>query len=106
MIDRSFKYFENCLSSLNRTSIKFSDINVNTNIFINAINEMFCKHFLFETKFLPIKNFRKPCIKWEIEQLIRSKAEYFQLSKLDIFTVTENNIFKNKVKKTIKKVKY
>lgn len=59
----------------------------------------FTKNFGLKTKFVPINNYRKPLIKREIKQLIKAKAEYFQLMKLDIITVTESSNFKNKVKK-------
>ena len=50
-------------------------------------------------------NFRKPWINREIKQLKKSKVEYFQLMKLETITETENNIFKNKVKKFVEKAK-
>ena len=50
-------------------------------------------------------NYRKPRINREMKQLKKVKVEYFQLKKLEIITVTENNIFKNKVKKLIEKAK-
>ena len=71
------------------------------NNFLEKCNEFYCRAFPLKTKYLSKNHFSKPWISSEIKKLIGAKSQYMQLMRWGVVSVSENNVFKNRVKSII-----
>ena len=104
--DKSVKnktVFSNKISSFPWHNLKSDDPNEYTESFLAKINEIYCKSFPMKIKTVSKKYFCNPRITPSIRKLINSKSKYFELLKLKLITIQENNTFRNHVNKIVKK---
>lgn len=97
--------FKHLLSQFDWNSIKSQNADLFTENFINKLNDLYCSAFPLKTKFVSNKNYNCPWISNSLKKLIEAKSNYFQLYKLSIVTLSENNNFRNKVNNIIRKHK-
>ena len=104
--DANVNCFVTKLSDYQWENLKHCDVNEYVNNFINTLNSLYCDSFPIISRFVTKKSFKNPWITPIIKKLIRTKSSYFQLFKLGLISASENNIFKNKVKKIVEKSKH
>ena len=100
--------FQNLLSQTDWNAIKSQNIDSYTENFINKLNVLYCSAFPLKVKYVSSTNHCNPWITDSIRKLIEAKANYFQLYRLSIVTLEENNRFRNRVNNIIRnhKVKF
>lgn len=72
------------------------------------LNSLYCTAFPLKTKFISHRHYCNPWMTNSLKELIECKENYFQLYKLSLISVEDNNKFRNKVNKIIRnhKIKY
>ena len=73
--------------------------------FLNSLELMFCDPFPKKSKFISHEHYKNPWITQPLKKLIKAKSQYFNLSKLSLISVKENNFSCNKVTKILRKHK-
>ena len=73
--------------------------------FIALLNKFYCQTFPRKTKYLTKKRMQKPWLTQNLTRLIRQKSEYFHQYRLGLISKENNNRFKLKVNKIIRKSK-
>ena len=74
--------------------------------FTNVLNDLHCKSFPIKSKLISYKHCANPWFTSSLKKLIDAKSKYFQLLRLNVITVQENNLFRNKVNSLIRKQKF
>ena len=97
--------FMNLVSNFDWNSIIEQDIDVYASNFVNVLNNIFCDAFPLKTKFVNNDNLLNPWRTSEITDLLQAKSRYFYLYRNGLVTKAENNSFKNRVNRLIKKLK-
>ena len=97
--------FKHLLSQFNWDSIKSQDADLFTDNLIETLNNLYCSAFPLKTKLISNKNYNTPWITNSLKKLIEAKSNYFQLYRLSLVTLAENNNFRNKVNNIIRKHK-
>ena len=93
------------LEQFNWSSLKNPDVDTYVQKFLDQINQIFCNSFPLKTKYISSEHFCNPWFNSELKQLIKIKSQYFQLLRLNLITVKENNLFRNKVNSIVRKRK-
>ena len=109
MIDESTKNkFKNELESFNWDIIKGDDVDTYVENFIKVLNDLHCKSFPLKSKLISYKHYSNPWFTSGLKKLVSAKSKYFQLLRLKVISVQENNLFRNKVNSIIhkQKIKY
>ena len=97
--------FDRALQNYNWNSLMNDDINVYVENFIKALNDLYNECFPLKTKFISTNHVGKPWITPQILKLSKMKSQYYKMCQLGILSVSENNLFKNKVVRIIRKNK-
>ena len=97
--------FKNLLSQFDWNSIKSMNPNTYADKFSETLDDLYCSAFPLKVKYVSKKYNHKPWINDSIMKLIEAKSKYFQLYRLSLVTLTENNRFRNKVNAIIRKYK-
>ena len=97
--------FQRNLAQTNWTAIKSQNVNNYTDKFISTLNSLFCSAFPLKIKYVSKQHSLNPWITESIKKLIEAKSHYFQLYKMSLVTVDENNSFRNKVNSIIRRHK-
>ena len=97
--------FKNLIENFNWNSILNADADIYTENFISALNNLYCKAFPLKTKCINKNRHFNLWITSEIINLLKVKSDYFFLYRAGMITKEENNNFKNKVNKIVKKQK-
>ena len=72
---------------------------------VDTLNNFYCKAFPIKIKYVSPIHHKKPWFTPRMKELMESKSLYFQLFKLNIVSLSENNQFRNKVNSVIRKTK-
>ena len=72
---------------------------------MNQLNSIYQQNFPLKTKTLANKKVLNPWMTDNISRLIKYKSQYFNLLRMNIITMEENRIFRNKVNSIIRKAK-
>ena len=91
--------FETELGIFDWSTIRQNDPDSYLEIFLETLDEIYCRCFPLKTKFISKMKYQKPWATNEIKKLISAKSKYFKLLQLNLITKNENNVFKNRVKK-------
>ena len=97
--------FKDLLSNFNWNTIKSQNPNLYADSFTTALDNLYCTAFPLKVKYVSKKPNHNPWINESIKKLIEAKSQYFQLYKLSLVTLAENNRFRNKVNSIIRKNK-
>ena len=97
--------FKDLLSNFNWNTIKSQNPNLYADSFTSALDNLYCTAFPLKVKYVSKKPNHNPWINESIKKLIEAKSQYFQLYKLSLVTLAENNRFRNKVNSIIRKNK-
>ena len=81
------------------------DINIYVENFVKTLNDLYNEFFPLKTKFISTNHTGKPWITPQIKKLSKMKSQYYNMCLLGILSVNENNQFKNKVVRILKKSK-
>ena len=103
--DESNESFSEELASFEWNVFRESDPDFSIDIFLDKINYLYRKHFPLKIKHISVRRALNPWMNDKLKKLIEFKSLYFNLMKLGIVSVSENNLFKNKVTSLIKKCK-
>ena len=103
--DSSKITLKNLIENFNWNSIVNSNADIYTENFISTLNNLYCTAFPLKTKFVNKNHHFSPWITPEIINLLKAKSDYFFLYRAGMITKDENNAFKNKGNKIIKKQK-
>ena len=93
--------FETELGNFDWSTIRQNDPDSYLEIFLETLDEIYCRCFPLKTKFISKMKYQKPWVTNEIKKLISAKSKYFKLLQLNLITKNENNVFKNRVKKIL-----
>ena len=93
------------LEQFNWNSLKSPDVDTYVQNFLDQINLIFCNSFPLKTKYISYEHFCNPWFNSELKHLIKIKSQYFQLLRLNLITVKDNNLFRNKVNSIVRKHK-
>ena len=106
LITENNKYiFRSLLENFDWESIFCLDVDIYTENFLLKLNEMYTNAFPIKTKIVSNKKILNPWVTPEISHLIQMKSNYFFLYKHRLVSLQDNNRFKNKLNKLIKKAK-
>ena len=98
-------HFQNLLAQTDWNIIKSENSDIFAENFIIKLNELFCSAFPLKIKFVSHRNYCNPWVTESIKQLIHSKENYFQLYRLKLISVQENNRFRNRVNNILRNCK-
>ena len=98
--------FKNNIENFNWESVRVQDVDAYMDNFMNALNDIYCKSFPLKSKFISFNHYCNPWFTNNLKKLIEAKSKYFQLLRLNLVTVQENNLFRNKVTSLIRKEKF
>ena len=97
--------FKSNIEQFDWNSIKHADPDVYMKKFLNSLDLMYCDSFPKKSKFISPEHYKNPWITQPLKKLINAKSQYFNLLKLNFISVQENNLFRNKVTKILRKHK-
>ena len=97
--------FKHLISTFDWNAIKSHNPNMYADAFTSNLNELYCTAFPLKVKYVSKRPNYNPWINDSTKKLIEAKSKYFQLYKLSLVTLTENNRFRNKVNSIIRKHK-
>ena len=104
--DSTKNIFKNNLESFNWDHIVDDDVDIYMENFTQVLNDLHCKSFPLKSKLISYKHCANPWFTSSLKKLIDAKSKYFQLLRLNVITVQENNLFRNKVNSLIRKQKF
>ena len=98
--------FKNYLDQLDWNSLlTHSDVNYDTEKFLQELNKGYCKFFPLNTKFLSPKRLSKPWVTSKLLRLIKTKSNYFKMLKSGDVSQEENSAVRNRVNYETEKAK-
>ena len=97
--------FEQNLARTNWNIIKSQDVDSYADSFISTLNSIYCSAFPLKIKYISKKHSLNPWMTEPLKKLIEAKSHYFQLYRMSLVTLAENNQFRNKVNDIIRKHK-
>ena len=97
--------FKTLLANFNWNTIKSNNPDVYTDAFISTLDKLYCSAFPLKTKYVSRKHKHNPWINDSLKNLIDAKSQYFQLYRLSLVSLAENNRFRNRVNAIIRKKK-
>ena len=97
--------FANLVSDFNWNSLICDDIDLYAENFVNSLDNIFCEAFPLKTKFVSNESLINPWRTPEITELLEAKSHYFFLYRNGFVSKVENNSFKNRVNRMVKKLK-
>ena len=97
--------FENNLSHFNWDSLKSDDVNIYTNNFITALNNIYQESFPLKTKTVTQKYFNNPWHSPAVKKLSNARIKYHNLLKENIITQAEYARFRNKITSHVRSCK-
>ena len=86
-------------------NIHNTDPNIFLNNLVGHLNTLYYECFPLKTKFISIRKLCNPWCTAEIQKLVSLKSKIFNLYKMGLVSHSENNSFKNKVKKILDRSK-
>ena len=103
--DESKSVFKAALENFNWTSIVHENANIYAEAFLSKLDEVYRGSFPVKTKIISNKYVCNPWANSDHCKLIKAKSDYFFLHRLNLISKQENNQFKNKINRLIKKDK-
>ena len=97
--------FKQLLENFNWHSIVHDDSDVYADTFLSKLDELYMSAFPLMTKMVSNKYVCNPWASKNLRKLIDAKSNYFFLFRLKLVSKQENNAFKNKINRLIKKEK-
>ena len=97
--------FSRNVSSFNWQQIKSDDVNIYTENFYSALNELHQKSFPLRTKFVTERYFKNPWITKDVKKLSDARKKYHSLYINGIVSHSEYAIYRNKVTALMRKHK-
>ena len=97
--------FKAALENFNWTSIVHENANIYAEAFLSKLDEVYRGSFPVKTKIISNKYVCNPWANSDHCKLIKAKSDYFFLYRLNLISKQENNQFKNKINRLIKKDK-
>ena len=97
--------FENNLRDFNWDNIQSDDVNIFTQNFTFALNDIFQKSFSLKTKYVTHKFFKNPWHTKEVKKLSEARKQYHALLVEGLVTNAEYAQYRNKVTSLIRKCK-
>ena len=93
------------LEEFDWSSLKSDDVNAYVSNFVDTLNSLYCESFPIKVKYISVKSACNPWVTSSVKKVMASKSKYFNLYKLGAVSLAENNSFKNKAQKLIRKSK-
>ena len=81
------------------------DVNVNTELFVRTLDDIYCRCFPLKTKFVSSKRLNKPWLTSSLVRCIRKKSEYYKLFKRGLIAETFYKRYRNCLTNSIKRAK-
>lgn len=104
--EENFNIFcEKILQTDWNSTLNLEDLNLTFQNFSNMLNAIYCESFPSKTKFLSTKRLMKPWLSQHLLKKIKTKSYYFKLFKMGLISRLENDRFKTKVNKLVRKFK-
>ena len=94
-------HFSELLNNFNWSSIKSSDPSSYVQNFTEKLSELYNESFPIKIKYIANNKLFNPWMNNSLVKLIKAKSAYFSLYRHGLITKSENNSFKNKVKRII-----
>ena len=89
--------FRSNISNFNWQQIKNVDVNIYTENFCSALNDIYQKSFPLRTKFVTTRHFKNPWITKEVKNLSNARKKYYSLYTTGIVSHAEYATYRNKV---------
>ena len=97
--------FRNNLSTFNWHLIKNNDVNIYTENFCKALNDIYQKSFPLRTKVVTHRYFKNPWITKDVKKISDARKKYHSLYLLGIVSHAEYALYRNKVTALLRKQK-
>ena len=97
--------FRRNISNFNWQLIKNDDVNIYTDNFYAALNDLYQKSFPLRTKFVTNRYFKNPWITKKVKKLSEARKKYHSLYIAGIVSHSEYAIYRNKVTSLMRKQK-
>ena len=95
------------MSECQKLTFDFSseDVNVNTRLFIDTLDRIYCKSFPMKVRYVSNKRLNKPWLSDALLKSIRNKSLYYKLLKRNLISEAYYRRFRNALTSSIKQAK-
>ena len=93
--------FGTLLNEFDWTTIKSNDLNIYVEKFSDKISKLYDQSFPLKVKYVSLKKSLNPWVNGPLSKLIEANSLYFNLYRHGLISKSENNDFKNRVKRIL-----
>ena len=95
----------NDITQFDWDSLLSEDVHSSMENFLAQLNSFYQRNFPLKTKLVLVRNCNNPWVTPEISKLLEYKNTLFNLLRREVISIEENNVFKNKVQRVLRKSK-
>ena len=85
--------------------LSVTDVNINTKLFIETLDELYCRSFPVKVKYISCKRLSKPWLTSGLLKSIKNKSKYFKQFKLGLINETFYKSYRNSLTNAVKQAK-
>ena len=103
--EENFYNMCNDITQFDWDSLLSEDVHSSMENFLAQLNSFYQRNFPLKTKLVLVRNCNNPWVTPEISKLLEYKNTLFNLLRREVISIEENNVFKNKVQRVLRKSK-
>ena len=103
--DETKENFKSLVQNFDWQSIVTENSETYAEFFLSQLDKLYQRAFPLKTKLVSSKRVTNPWVTPQLSKLLKSKSDYFYLYKKNLVSKLDNNRYKNRLNKLIKKVK-